>query len=324
MDEAARAIALAGLRSYGRSPLEEALPALVAAADLAYTPLHASVGRPGYALHPFVAYDEARGIDTQVLAVHTPHAIVLAFRGTTNLTDWFTNLQFRAVAPSLEGLPENARVHEGFALATEAVWPEIVAWLASERGDRPVWLTGHSLGAALAHVAAAGLLGDTSLVDSDAISLVTFAAPRVGNDAFGTFLATHLAPRIHRVVFADDLVPRLPPAELGYAHVGTLHHWSRDGECHVHEHDDHHVVDLLRSAARSLVPKGDLRTWLGTLDRLRHLATTLRSGHAEGGVTQVVRHLVEAAPDVLRDHDRAHYRALFMRPGAPPTTPDRG
>jgi len=315
MDEAARAIALAALRRYGRTPLEEALPALVAAADLAYTPLDAPEVRPGYAVHPFAAYDEALGIDTQVLAVHTPHAIVLAFRGTTNLTDWFTNLQFRAVPPTLPGAPPEARVHNGFDLATEAVWPELVTWLTAHRGERPIWLTGHSLGAALAHIAAARLLAVEALVPPDAVSLVTFAAPRVGNDVFAEFLRARLAPRIHRVVFADDLVPRLPPAELGYAHVGTVHHWSRDGECHVHEHDDHHMVDLLRSAARSLVPQGDLQTWLGTLGRLRELASTLRRGHAAGGVTQVVRHLVEAAPDVLRDHDRAHYTALFTRPG---------
>jgi hypothetical protein len=75
-----------------------------------------------------------------------------------------------------------------------------------------VWLSGHSLGGALATLAAAH-------IGQDAVQgLYTYGCPRVGDAAF----AGKLPARSHyRFVHRDDWVPTVPPEFLGYVHAGT-------------------------------------------------------------------------------------------------------
>jgi alpha-beta hydrolase superfamily lysophospholipase len=78
--------------------------------------------------------------------------------------------------------------------------------------DEPLFLTGHSLGGALATLAASRW---------PARACYTFGAPRVGD---GAFARTLRAP-LYRVVNGQDVVPRVPPASdlLGFADAGELH-----------------------------------------------------------------------------------------------------
>src|SRR5262249_54451343 len=89
-------------------------------------------------------------------------------------------------------------------------------------GAKPVWLTGHSLGAALATLAAARWAAGHRVQ-----GLYTFGSPRVGNAAFA---ATVPGP-CYRFVNNNDVVTRLPPPGLfaGYRHVGVLKYIRTDG-----------------------------------------------------------------------------------------------
>jgi hypothetical protein len=134
-------------------------------------------------------------------------ACIVAFRGTDvhqpeNLK---TDLRF-LLAPESAG-----RVHQGFREALEHIWPPLSAHLR----DRACWFTGHSLGAALATLAAAR--------HERVRGLYTFGSPRVGDAAFGASLAFP----IFRVVNNNDLVTRLPPP-LGYTHVGALRYFDAE------------------------------------------------------------------------------------------------
>jgi hypothetical protein len=149
---------------------------------------------------------------TQGALVTGPEFAVLVFRGTANLRDWLTNLRVAPVAWAHGG-----RVHEGFARALDKVWEDVEAEL--DRIDVPTFVTGHSLGGALATLAAAR----RSFVAS-----YTFGAPRVGDEAFWQTLQTTL----HRVVNHRDVVPTVPPRRMGYAHGGELHHIAADGSLH--------------------------------------------------------------------------------------------
>jgi len=80
----------------------------------------------------------------------------------------------------------------------------------STRKTRPVWITGHSLGAALATLAAHRY--------GAAQVLYSFGSPLVGDAEFrNRFRATHF-----RVVNNTDIVTRVPPEALGYRHVGDM------------------------------------------------------------------------------------------------------
>ena len=122
------------------------------------------------------------------------------------------------------------RVHAGFFQMYRRVYKRLelqVMQLVME-SPRPIFLTGHSLGGALANLAALHLaarlrLGRTSLL------LTTFGAPKAGDAAFAQLL-DFLVPVHFRVTNSGDFVPRLPVARLGcgclcnrlpYAHAGV-------------------------------------------------------------------------------------------------------
>jgi triacylglycerol lipase len=136
---------------------------------------------------------------------------VVAFRGTQS--DDPTDLGSDADI-ELVDLDDGGRVHRGFARALDAVWPAVAP--AIPAGAR-VLVTGHSLGAALATLAALRRRGAI---------LFTFGSPRVGDTVFAG-RADH--PPHERWVDCADIVTRIPPSAPGYAHTGTLHYIDRAG-----------------------------------------------------------------------------------------------
>jgi len=86
--------------------------------------------------------------DTQAAVMADDDRCILAFRGTESIADWLTDMDvFKE--PGVYG-----RVHQGFQGALNDVWPEIAPVLAG-LSDRELFVTGHSLGAALATLATA-------------------------------------------------------------------------------------------------------------------------------------------------------------------------
>lgn len=153
-----------------------------------------------------------RVVDTQAFLAklttegRTPF-LVLAFRGTEPSKAADIKSDVRAL-PTRIG-PEDGKqmVHSGFYDAFRAVEQHICKDLGepSEK-DLPLYITGHSLGGALATVATHCLSSD--YLSSDRLAACyTYGGPRVGNLAFGQ----SIKPPVYRVVNAADVVPRLPP-----------------------------------------------------------------------------------------------------------------
>lgn len=139
---------------------------------------------------------------------------LLAFSGTDPLivANWITNFDIHMTPASL---------HRGFSAGVDAVWPQVVA--AVPRDTAPLIIAGHSLGAALAVVAA-----DRAVHEIKAASGVyAFGMPRAGGTAFAARYALHDVT--YRLVHGDDIVPSVPPSELGFRHVGRLMRAPRGG-----------------------------------------------------------------------------------------------
>ena len=156
-----------------------------------------------------------RDIDTQGYVAFNDTHVVAAFRGTDSLPDWLTNLQ----AVKDPGPWENTAVHEGFQdafLASALQIGEIIG--RNVQADHQVWLTGHSLGGALAVLLAATLMES----DLPVHGLYTFGAPRVGDRKFARALNNSLqgVTANWRVVNKDDLVPHVP-LESFFSHSGN-------------------------------------------------------------------------------------------------------
>ncbi len=161
---------------------------------------------------------------TQCFIAYGPEFVLAAFRGTevrdfwAGLHDWITNLQAALVPDGFGG-----RVHAGFERGLQEVWGELCALLGPILAQNPtspgVWLTGHSLGAALATLAADRASHQRSF---PVRGLYTFGSPRVGDAAFARRIDTGaLKSRTFRFVNHLDIVPSVPPP-WGYRHTGRL------------------------------------------------------------------------------------------------------
>lgn len=151
--------------------------------------------------------DRAYGTDTQAFMVADAcNNVAVAFRGTEtfNLRDWETDFN---VAQNSEG------IHRGFFAGYESIRGQVDKLLRSMNVFGHVFLTGHSLGAALATVAAWHPPGVKH-------TLVTFGSPRVGSQEFATDVMSKLERRVTRYVHGSDAVTGLPCWTWGYHHVG--------------------------------------------------------------------------------------------------------
>lgn len=145
----------------------------------------------------------------------TDGTTLLSFRGTQpdNFQDLIADLRANLVA-----WPESAgRVHDGFAVAVRALRPQILEWIDSAKPqlDKLI-LTGHSLGAAMATLAAS--------IWRPAW-LVTIGSPRVGD---AVFVETVAAKYSVRFVDCCDAVTEVPPEIGGYVHIKDYKYLTKD------------------------------------------------------------------------------------------------
>ncbi|KAI9788784.1 MAG: hypothetical protein M1816_006565 [Peltula sp. TS41687] len=151
---------------------------------------------------------------TGYVAVDNTHKfIVVAFRGSTSVRNWVFNGDI-GLFPT--DLCTGCHVHHGFWTAWKEIESTVLAAVKNAVAANPgfaVKVTGHSLGGAIATIAAAKLRQTGTPA-----ALYSFGCPRVGDDAFAQF-TTKQAGGNFRVTHTDDPVPRLPMDWLGYRHV---------------------------------------------------------------------------------------------------------
>jgi triacylglycerol lipase len=197
------------------------------------------------ALHGLTVRAFDHGSTQAFLFTGTDRCIV-AFRGTEKLLDdWLADLDARQ-DPAPWGLSENVKVHAGFHRALEAVWADLFGALDAVRS--PIWFTGHSLGGALAILAAYRLHHCESASGHTVAGVYTFGQPRVGNESLATLCSAELAQRIFRYVNASDIVPLVPPSKPAeYRHVGQARYFDASGRLH-------HERTLWERLAEQLTP----------------------------------------------------------------------
>jgi hypothetical protein len=205
---------------------------LALASDLAYLP--AAEGREAFAAQLGLDAQLLSVSNTQVFVATNDDHIVAAFRGTESptsidgLKDWLLS-----DAVNLLILPEGdlgtdfaaagvaARFHMGFIRALQDIWDPLFAAIGVERkkSDRPLWLTGHSLGGALALLAGWRLKRKFVPVHQ----IYTFGGPMVGNEEVAQAFQREFPDKVFRYVNGPDPVPKLPTVSLianHYVHCG--------------------------------------------------------------------------------------------------------
>jgi hypothetical protein len=156
----------------------------------------------------------------------TSRTAFVSFRGTSDVAEWVANLD--AVPGDYRPIGGFGQVHAGFQDVYELVRTNIATNLATATaGCDQILITGHSLGAALAVLAAPDVFRNMPPNKIEP-RLITFAGPRVGlSDFVGKFNAD--IESCFRVVNFLDIVPYLPPAP--YLHVGAQTPSTAAGRC---------------------------------------------------------------------------------------------
>uniref|UniRef100_A0A7S1TLZ3 Fungal lipase-type domain-containing protein n=1 Tax=Erythrolobus australicus TaxID=1077150 RepID=A0A7S1TLZ3_9RHOD len=151
--------------------------------------------------------------------------IVAAFRGTVSAKNWMSNLKAVSMAASKGGgsyvdLPAEIRIHLGFYQHFASIGHAMVDEVLKLHRENPtftVYVTGHSLGGAMAALAALHLV--LQGVPDASMKVYTFGQPRVGNEAFSRYFDERVSS-FYRIVNNHDIVPHLPLRSAGFRHVG--------------------------------------------------------------------------------------------------------
>jgi triacylglycerol lipase len=176
-------------------------------------------------------YSTRAGLSTEVVSVgntlchlaFNERFAIVAFRGTRpdQWPDLLDDARFEQEAWTY------GHVHAGFKDAFLRIREALVGALNAHAPNRPLWMTGHSLGAAMA-VLAADALPETR-------GVYTFGLPRVGDQEFASRFNQRFTGRSFRYVDDHDVVTHLPPEAIlwpmgSYAHVDELQWIDQNGD----------------------------------------------------------------------------------------------
>jgi triacylglycerol lipase len=222
----------------------------------------------------FKNFEFFSGKSTQAFVVGNDSVIIVAFRGTEGkIADIVADAK---VKPTIGPV---GMVHQGFNDALHEVWgqhaaKDIRATIKKFQDNKQtIWFCGHSLGAALATLAAVEyVVNDKGVING----LYTIGQPRLGNTTFTEYSDKILANKYFRFVNNDDIVPRIPLPNLvfNYAHAGIELYIDSAGKLH------------------DVMP-----WWKKTWDRLKGIADDI----GEAGLAD------------LKDHGSENYVALIRK-----------
>jgi hypothetical protein len=163
--------------------------------------------------------DESDNIHARVLKSASARLAVVVFRGTqmTSMKNWQVDANLLRTKLKLgDGFPDT-EVHEGFLKSLERVLPRVKTWLNGNFGglvggvpkDWTVLFTGHSLGGALATLAAT--LAELHQWDQKPHAVVVFGAPRVADGTLSAWWkARGLCNRLLRINTYNDVIHYMP------------------------------------------------------------------------------------------------------------------
>lgn len=173
-------------------------------ASLAYLPSNAAGPR-----FKSLGFSHSKYIDyhgTQCYVAWNADVMVVAFRGTE--PNQWNDIKADLRAWLMKDDSCAGRVHTGFHHEVHKILDKIEITIEHMRHRKKLFITGHSLGGAMATVAASKLKN----VDF----LCTFGSPRVGTKSF----VRNIPAKHVRYVNNNDVVPTVPPSFLFYRHHG--------------------------------------------------------------------------------------------------------
>ena len=251
-------------------------------ADYSYWSQLAMDRHSKFPMEEYTVVEDAITTTNGFVASNFDHLIV-SFRGTDDVFDVATNL---SVKQDSSHEHYEGGVHDGFARALDRAWLELRSLIDEHHTSaQKIWVTGHSLGGALATLAAKRLNAFMSPVHC-----ITFGQPRVGDPTFSRSYAV----KHNRFVNEGDVIPKLPPRGLitRYWHVGNEERIDAAGNLISGEGDTSLLEDLFFGRLANQI---DLTNALNE----RALEDIVRKGLVEHGMSTYVNRIQSLAKSDL-------------------------
>lgn len=197
---------------------------------------------------------------TQSFVAQHEDFILVSFRGSDEWQDWLDNLNLPTIPTTL------GRAHRGFVRALEDVWQDMLVAIEYFKNEgvetvnqfeqkakyRSLWITGHSLGGALATLAAAERIE----VDRPFGGVYTFGQPRCVDRTMARNMNIEAKGRIFRFQNHNDIVSRIPQRVMGYSHVGTFRYIDINQKIHSDIHWWNQFLDRFGGILETLKERG--------------------------------------------------------------------
>jgi len=154
--------------------------------------------------------------DTNIIIANdlVQNATVFAFRGSTDVQNWISNLEFGFTTPYSN---PDIKVHKGLYKEYVKYKDDVLTYLSRKN----VIITGHSSGAALSMFMA------YDIHKTHDVTVYTFGKPRIGNQ---NFVDSAKDIDHYRITHHNDIVPHLPEEVLHYRHTNTEIWYQGDGD----------------------------------------------------------------------------------------------
>jgi triacylglycerol lipase len=151
--------------------------------------------------------------------MQSDNRIIVAFRGTSSATDWISDvIASQAKYRCVKGAGQS---HRGISDIYYSARDQILPVLGELSSDRTLYITGHSLGGALATLCGLDVAANTSFGDP---IIYTYGSPRVGDPAFVKAFSGQIE-QCYRVNNRFDVVTLLPPHVYKLPKKETTYHY---------------------------------------------------------------------------------------------------
>eukprot|EP01006_Ploeotia_vitrea_P010200 TRINITY_DN26426_c0_g1_i2.p1 TRINITY_DN26426_c0_g1~~TRINITY_DN26426_c0_g1_i2.p1 ORF type:complete len:282 (-),score=50.97 TRINITY_DN26426_c0_g1_i2:83-928(-) len=159
----------------------------------------------------------------------TNNRVLLSVRGTHNFKNILEDLKIKKDPQQFPGAPSDVKIEAGFVQVYNSIAADmsnVLFNLYKKHPFAPLFVTGHSLGAAVAEITAVDMtIGglNWAWLKRKAIkpSMINFGCPRVGNKAYSDWFQTKLGLDKVRVVNKRDIIPHVPFEAWGFHHTPT-------------------------------------------------------------------------------------------------------
>lgn len=158
--------------------------------------------------------------------------LYIIFRGTLTTQEWMRNISFNLKDYLL---PDYGKVHEGFIQIYKLTRDGLLTALSRQKKNTKIIIAGHSLGGALATLAAPDIEASTGLKIG---AIYTFGSPRVGDDSFVKAYNRAYSEKTFRIANTSDIVTSIPlPVPFGILAGGYFSHVDTPVDCTLQGND---------------------------------------------------------------------------------------